>query len=186
VKKLLITVAAFIAPLCYFSRLYGQASPFSLEIVPAQRSIEFSVITTGNNSNQPFYVILTNLTDKVQNVFETWNSWGYQTLSFVMTLPGGKKTTLTVKEHGFTMNFPSTFSIPPKGHFVFPVIFDKEWVGFPDFGKPGHTQVKLKAIYTVKPYEEDKPPKGWPKHEPLNVWVGSVASEELSVDLNHW
>jgi hypothetical protein len=154
-----------------------QEKPMRLQIVPESRSTEIGSISSGNDSKRCFYVVLTNLINKPQSVFEYWNSWGYQNISFEMTLSDGHKSKITMRDQGFTKNSPSTYSIPPDGHQVFLIIFNKEWDGLPKFKEAGQTQVKLKAIYSVTETPASKAKK---------IWTGTISSDEVSIELNHW
>src|SRR6266481_3984441 len=77
-----------------------QKSPFSLSVVPeASHGEPFgSSIEMAHNKPRDFYVVLTNVSSQTQAVWEYWNSWGYQTLSFELTternflLLGGKES----------------------------------------------------------------------------------------------
>ncbi len=75
------------------------------------------------------------------------------------------------------MNFPSTFIIPPKGHFVFEITLDKDWIGKPDSWEDGQTKVKIKAVYE---------PSTCKRLKERAVWIGKIESEELAVEINHW
>ena len=89
----------------------------------------------------------------------------------------GAKSKMAVKPQIFTVNFPSTFTISPGGHQVFPITFDEAWAGRPDFGKPGRTAVKLKAVYGIVADDDSKE---------QGVWAGRVESEVMEVEVNHW
>jgi hypothetical protein len=169
------------ACLFFFSLYPLQAvdKPFGVSIVPKDRSEHLSFISWASGSNQTFFVVLVNLTDRPQPVFERSNSWGHQSLFFYMTLSDGRKITITVRPSVFTRNLPTTYVVPPHSYEVCPIIFNDDWIGNPNpgFGKPGDTKVTLKAIYKIPPSQEaDK--KG--------VWVGQIESESIEVDVHHW
>ncbi len=167
----------FVLLACMILAGAAEDKPFQLSIVPESRSDQSSSISLAQDSQRKFFVVLTNTTDKDQPVFETWNSWGYQTVSFELILPSGERTKLCVKPQVFTRNFPSTYVIPPKGHQVFPITLDAEWEGAPDFGRPGQTKIKLTALYEVGETKESGEHK---------VWTGRIASETINVEVNHW
>jgi hypothetical protein len=166
----------------FFFNLYSLQAvekPFGVSIVPGSRSENSSFISWASGSNQTFFVVLVNLTDKPQPVFERSNSWGYQSLLFYMMLSDGRKITITVRPRVFTRNLPTTYLVPPHGYEVFPIVFNDEWTGNPNpgFGKPGDTKATLKVIYRIPPSQEaDK--KG--------VWFGQIESEATEVDVHHW
>lgn len=153
------------------------APPFELSIIPENRSENLSGISWANDCKSGFFVILSNLTDKAQPIFETWNSWGYQSISFEMTLPSGDTSTVTVKQQFFTRNFSSTFVIPPGGHQVFPITLNEVWEGNPAFGGKGRTRVNLKAVYEIDVSPESKE---------QGIWTGRVESEPIEVEVHHW
>ena len=90
--------------------------PFSLSIVPeTSRGEGFgSSIEMAHDKPREFYVVLTNSSSEPQAVWEHWNSWGYQTVSFELTNVDGKKFHVSRRPGIFTVNFPSTFVISPE------------------------------------------------------------------------
>src|SRR6266404_8394777 len=104
-----------------------QKAPFTLSIVPTRSTSDSRVITIASQKPDDFYVVLTNISNEPQSVWETWNSWGSQTISFEFTF-GNNPPILVVRGPGdFTRNFPSTFLIPPGEHKVYPIRLDKWW-----------------------------------------------------------
>ena len=170
VQALLVLLA------CIILAESAEEKPFQLSIVPEGRSEKSSSISMAKDTQRKFYVVLTNTSNRAQPVFETWNSWGYQTISFELILPSGGRTTLCVKPQTFTMNYPSTYVIPPKGHHVFPITLNDEWALKSDFGGPGKTKVKLTALYEVLATKESTEKK---------VWIGRIVSETIIVEVNH-
>jgi hypothetical protein len=160
---------------CVIWTAAAEEKPFHLAIVPKSRSENSSSISWTGSPNHQFFVVMTNTTDKNQPVFETWNSWGYQAVSFELILPSGKRMKASVKPQVFTRNFPSTYVIPPKGHQVFPISFNEEWELVPDFKSFGTTKIKLIAIYEIFPNEESKKKM---------VWTGRIVSETLEAEFN--
>ena len=159
------------------SPLLSAEPPFQIAIVPERSTEQGAEISWAADSKEIFYVVLTNTTDEPQRIFETWNSWGYQAISFELTLASSKKVKMAMRDQVFTKNFASTSTIPPKGHFVFPITLNDDWQGRPEFEKEGPTTVQLKAIYEISPTFESKE---------YAVWAGKVESEELTVKINHW
>jgi hypothetical protein len=70
-----------------------QKFPFSLSVVPEKSNGEpfGSSIEMAHNKPRDFYVVLTNVSSEPQAVWESWNSWGYQTVSFELTTLDRKK-----------------------------------------------------------------------------------------------
>jgi hypothetical protein len=65
-------------------------SPFSLSIVPG-----IGGITMAKNKPREFYVVITNVSGGPQSIWQYWNSWGYQAISFELTTADGKKFVLS-------------------------------------------------------------------------------------------
>src|SRR3989442_6607134 len=70
-----------------------QKFPFSVSVVPETSYGERfgSSIEMAPSKSRDFYVVLTNVSAEPQAVWEYWNSWGYQTVSFELTMLDGKK-----------------------------------------------------------------------------------------------
>ena len=153
-----------------------QKTPFTLSIVPTQSTSDSRVITIASQKPDEFYVVLTNISNEPQSVWETWNSWGSQTISFEFTLPDNRRVVVSKGPQGFTINFPSTFLIPPGEHKVYPIRLDKRW----DVGSiPKSTEllVSLKAVYEVPVT---------PEAATYHVWTGRVESGNYKFTLRQW
>lgn len=151
-------------------------APFELSVVPTRSSSDSRVITAALQKPDEFYVVLTNISDEPQSVWETWNSWGSQTISFEFTLPDNRRVVVSKGPQVFTMNFPSTFLIPSGGHKVYPIRLDKWW----DVGSiPKSTEmlVSLKAVYEVPVT---------PEAASYHVWTGRVESGNYKFTLRQW
>jgi hypothetical protein len=155
--------------------------PFSISLVPtSSREEPFGRgISMANKSPGYLYVVLTNISSHSQPVFEDWNSWGYQAVSFEALAADGRRFVISRKSHRFTMNFPSTFIVPPGEHMVYAIALDDEWKAVPSVPIADATPilVTLKAIYEVKPSPEAT--KG-------EVWIGRLESRSYRVKLRHW
>jgi hypothetical protein len=156
-----------------------QKSPFSLSVVPETSHGEGfgSSIEMANNKPRDFYVVLTNVSSEPQAVWEYWNSWGYQTISFELTTVEGKKVLVSRRQEGFTRNFPSTFLIEPGEHQVYAVRLDERWTTHPSLPKTAETAITLKAIYEVAPT---------PESAQYKVWTGRVESRNYNFNLRQW
>ncbi len=121
--------------------------------------------------------MLTNASKDAQPVFEYWNSWGYQNVSFEFTMPDGKKLVVSKRPQDFTRNFPSTFLIPVGEHRVYAIRLDKQWETRPELAADAETQITLKAIYQVTATPESSEHK---------VWSGRIESKPYNFTLRHW
>ena len=149
---------------------------FELSIVPTRSSSDSRVITIAAQNPHEFYVVLTNISNEPQPVWETGNSWGSQTISFEFTLPDKRSVVVSKGPEYFTVNRPSTFLITPGEHKVYPIRLDKWW----DVGaipkSPG-ILVSLKAIYQVS-YT--------PEAAEYHVSTGRVESGNYQFTLRQW
>lgn len=158
-KKSLATVAFVFMCVCIFAGFLSGCEgaphpkgaaldqpPFLLSVVPGR-----SGITMAKSNPDEFYVVLTNVSGEPEPVWETWNSWGYQTISFELTTPDGKKSIVSKGPEEFTGNFPSTFLIRPGEHQVYAIRLDKWWETHPALPKRDEMPITLKAVYEVTP-----------------------------------
>jgi hypothetical protein len=147
-------------------------TPFSVSIVPGR-----SGITIAKNKPDVFYVVLTNISGEAQAVWETWNSWGYRTISFELTTTDGKKFGVSRRQEGFTRNGPSTFLVKPGENSVFAIRLDEWWEIHPTLPKSDEMPITVKAIYQVTPSAEASESK---------VWTGHLESHSHSFSLRQW
>ena len=149
------------------------ASPFSLSIVSGRRD----GITMSKKGAREFYVVLTNISEQPQPVWEYWNSWGFQVISFELTTADGKKFVLTAKYRDFDLNFPSTFVVDPGEHQVFPIRFDDSWAVEPALPLKDEMPIPLKAIYSVSAN---------PDSAKFHVWTGRIDSHAYNFTLSQY
>ena len=149
--------------------------PFTVTIVPSSSSTDSRWIVIRENAPKEFYVVLTNTSSQPQSVFEWWNSWGYQTISFEFTTADNLRIFVSKREQDFTKNYPSTFLIPPNEHQIYPIQLNKEWEGVSEVSKLANPSVTVKAIYQVGPC---------PESAQYGVWAGRVESERYTVNIS--
>ncbi|MGB8128477.1 MAG: hypothetical protein WCG81_01660 [Candidatus Angelobacter sp.] len=152
-------------------------SPFSIAVVPTQSFDHGGTVTMAHDKAGEFYVVLTNVSAKSQEVFEAWNSWGYQTVSFEFTLSNGKKIVVSRRQHDFTRNGATTFMIQPGEHQVFAIRLDQWWEAKPALRKINEMPIKLKAIYQVLLT---------PEATKAGVWIGRTESHDYNLSLRQW
>ena len=125
-----------------------------------------------------FYVVVTNVSQQSQALWEWWNSWGYFAISFEVATDDGRKVTLSRKRTiVFTRNVPSMFVVAPGEHQVYAVQLDKWWETQPMLRRAEEMPVKLKAVYEVSPTAESAQHK---------VWTGRVESKTYDFTLRQW
>jgi hypothetical protein len=154
----------------------AQKTPFTLSIVPTGSNSASRFITIASQNPHEFYVVLTNISNEPQSVWETRNSWGSRTISFEFIFGNNPPILVARGPEGFTMNFPSTFVIPPGEHKVYPIRLDKWWdtAGIP---KSDETPVIVRTIYEVP---------NTPEASQYKVWVGRVESPKYELTLTQW
>lgn len=167
-----------------FVRAEGSA-PFALFLVPARSQEEpwGRGISMATDTNDRFYVILTNVSEKTQFAFEQSNSWGYYAISFEMETEDGRKYTisrrLSRKAFVFTRNWPGLFVIPPGESMVFSLLLDDYWGAEPDVPIADRTPMTaaIRAIYQL-----DATPESVAGH----VWTGRLESRSYHLKFRHW
>jgi hypothetical protein len=152
------------------------AVPFALSIVPTASRSDSRIITVAATKPDEFYVVLTNISNTPQLVWEYWNSWGYQTISFQFILDKNQRIVVSKRPQDFSRNFPSTFMIPPGDHKVYAIRLDGEW-DTSAIPKSSEMPVTLKAIYEVSQT---------PEASNYNVWIGRVESASYKLTLKQW
>jgi hypothetical protein len=153
-----------------------QRAPFTLSIVPTMSASDLRLITIAKEKPHEFYVVLTNVSNEPQPVWETSNSWGSRTISFEFMFGNNPPILVTRGPEVFTKNNPQTFLIPPGEHKVYAIRLDQWWDtrGIP---KSTEASVRIKAIYEVSKTSEAST---------CNVWVGRVESPYYEMTLSQW
>jgi len=152
-------------------------APFSLSIVPTNKFGEVGSIEMAQSKPGDFYIVLTNVSKDPQAVWEFWNSWGYQNISFELTTAEGRKFVVSQRQQDFTVNFPSTFLIQPGEHQVYAIRLDKDWETRPVLPKADEMPITLKAIYEVS---------ATPEAARYKVWTGRIESRSYKFTLRQW
>jgi hypothetical protein len=153
-----------------------QKTPFRVSIVPTRSASDSRVITIASQKPDEFHVVLTNISNEPQPVWETWNSWGSRTISFEFQFGNNPPILVARGPETFTRNFPSTFLIPPGEHKVYPIRLDKWW-DVRSVPKSTETLVSVKAIYQVP---------NTPEAVEYHVWTGRAESGSYQFTLRQW
>jgi len=168
-----------------------QKAPFTLAIVPSRSDPKYEVSISRvpqpryKNENRPveeFYLVISNVSDKPQPVFEFWNSWGAASISLVLTTANGKEHVLARTREIFTKNGPDTFTVQPGEHQVYAIRLDYWWEARPELPAVETLPVTVKAIYNVEPPtgDEAKGTDDWDR-DIQSVWVGRVESKSYKL-----
>jgi hypothetical protein len=122
-----------------------------------------------------FHVIIRNIGETPQRIWDETFSWGYEALSFEVVGDDGSVSVIRKKEAVFTRNVPAYWIVDSGGSFVFDVYLGnrKTWDGVPSPG-PSCKAARLRAVYAVSPDDESKK---------LGVWTGRVSSTTERIEL---
>jgi hypothetical protein len=152
-------------------------APFVLSLVPTTSRNNGASISMAHEQAKEFYVVLTNASHTSKSVWDDWNSWGYQVMSFEVTTPDGRKSVISKRPQGFGKNGPSTFVIPPGEHQVYSIRLDDEWEVHPALPSNDEMPVSVQAVYDVQ---------SSPEAAKYKVWVGRIESKKYQLNLRHW
>jgi hypothetical protein len=124
-----------------------------------------------------FHVILSNVSDKPQRVWEEWCSWGYYAFTFEIKDEAGKSWIVKKKPIETTYDHADWWTLAPGEHVAFDVFFtdSKVWDGFPHPVNDSQT-VFVRAIFEVKPDTFSE------KH---GAWTGRVVSDTKKLRFYH-
>ncbi len=154
--------------------------PFSVAVVPQGSNDHGRWISMRKAGFvEPLYVVLTNITREPQRVFESWNEWGYKAITFEVLTEDGQKAVVSRRSKDFDKNFPSTFIVPPGGHYVYTIeLTEQDWVVAPSlrFSTLEPVMIHLKAIYQLTPTRASGEEK---------AWTGRAESEDDAFRLVH-
>ncbi|EEF57018.1 hypothetical protein [Pedosphaera parvula] len=150
------------------------AEGLAVDVVPTVNREEAWVYVSGE-VNRRFYVVVSNVSDRPQRVYEDWNSWGYFSLSFEVRTAQGKVVKITRSERDWSKNFASTYTIPAGGHYVLPVQWStNEWQNLNLISGAEQQPVRLKAVFEIPEAETNT----------YRVWTGRVESVPREVRVN--
>jgi hypothetical protein len=154
-RKFALAAFVFIA-LGFSSDLLGQGpkEPFTLMIVPNERHEKraYLVFNKPHAPHEHFHVILTNVSDKPQRLWNDSCSWGYGRLYFEVTDRKGNVRHVKQVERIWEKNYPDWFYLSPRHHVIFDVSFDLEkWEGVPTLEKDvASAEMKMRAFYRLE------------------------------------
>ena len=147
------------------------------------------VFVSNRHDQSYFHVLLTNHTPAVAKFWDTWNSWGYFCLSFILTDPDGKTLIVRKKDRGWTRNYPAFLTLDPGATLVFEVdLRDDTWEGIPVVPPEGesghHVEYRVQAVYANKCAGVDKANQ---IHKNAHgIWTGEMRSELNQIYLWEW
>ena len=171
-RQALIVACVFLAILAVRGRaIEPQAPPpLAVRIVPTRHHEKIGRTIELYQPSQHFDVVVTNVSGRPVRLWREWCSWGYFSLSFVVTGEDGKSVAVRKKPRGWFKNYPDATIVPPGDHLVFEVSFDDATWQDPPLPERGRSRtVKLKAEYAVGSDE---------RSEELGVWTGRASSPE--------
>jgi hypothetical protein len=119
-----------------------------------------------------FFAVIENTGSDSVKLWNDWNSWGYDNLSFEIIDNSGKTSIARRKKAAFTRNFPAVIEIGPGEVIVREVdLLSKTipWTGFPLPRKAERSKpFQMRALYSIKDSKESKE---------LGVWTGAIRSQ---------
>lgn len=127
----------------------------------------------GDQRKPSFHVVLKNVSDTTQRIWEEWNSWGYYNLSFELTEKEGKTVQVLKEPQVWTKNFPSCETLLPGEMRIFDIWWPGEWKNLPpkaDASQPA----SLVAVFTTNADRDTAK---------FSVWTGTVRSPKVDVSL---
>ncbi len=125
------------------------------------------------NKNDHFHVILTNISDGPQHIWQDDNSLGWQNLRLELTDAEGHIVLVARPGRSWDLNSPTWWALTPQESHVFDIDFNDplEWTGFPILKKRDES-FTIRAIYEVDPV---------PQSTDVRIWTGKVISEPVHV-----
>jgi hypothetical protein len=179
------SLLAAIVGILYAQNLYAQSTDLKISIVipngDAKDAAEYQNHQINlSRSTDHFHVLITNISQKPQRIWEGWNSWGWYNLSFEVTdSSGGLLYKLEHKKRKWTVNFPSIVSINPGEQFIIDVYLNKEdWLlPFLKDKKGGDFELNIQAIYEIPENIDAKR---------MGIWTGKVKSQVEKCTLRYW
>jgi hypothetical protein len=155
-------------------------SEISVSIAVPCSSSTIATLTKNSDTNETrvlsaswsnhFDVLLRNVSDKPQNIWEDDNSWGYDALTFELKDETGKTWAVRKSFVAFHANAPAFWTLKPNDTLVIDVYFANDqksdwqkWKGF-----PRNQTVSMRAI--LENHDDGASRK-------CSVWTGRAASE---------
>jgi hypothetical protein len=166
-----VCVIVVILATCLSSSVLA-APDWRVELIPSRNSEGKGAVLYAAKPMDKFYIVLHNISGKDQRVWRDWCPWGYENLSLLAEIEGGKKVSLTVKPKEWDKAYPDSALVRVGKSYVFEVhLAGNIWQGAE---KLPETAFKLTVIYEVKATEGSKQKR---------VWTGKVISDPATVTL---
>lgn len=119
-----------------------------------------------------FHVLVTNISDTPQRIWQDWTGWGYFNLRLEFTDADGTTATATKLGKNWSSDGPVSWTLAPHETHVIDVYFadPKQWTGFPSL-KDDRKLFTIRAIYESLDSAESKV---------QGVWTGKVISQGIN------
>jgi hypothetical protein len=143
------------------------------------------------NTNYYFHVVISNNSDKPQNLIKETCSLGYQALSFELVDEDGNKCIIRRNPVAWVDNGLTWWILKPGEHYVQDVCFGEitqghaGWSGFPDLKYRGGTlKVKMNAVFELNTGTlKGRLPvftNGLPGVQTISLWNGRIESKPIT------
>ncbi|MFA6281915.1 MAG: hypothetical protein WCY05_05385 [Candidatus Omnitrophota bacterium] len=175
--KRIFFVSYFLFLLFFPSLLFAQSPDKEMTltlVIPQAHNFSERQIYKRFDNKPNFHVLLKNISNKSERIWQEICSSGYENLYFELEV-NGKKILIQKSPKDWSKNYPDYLTINPGEYIVFDVyITTDEWGGLPKVTEK--TPVKIKAIYETKeiPLKNSKS---------YNVWSGKIESQTLDVSI---
>jgi hypothetical protein len=166
---------AVILPILLLSIIFEVSIAEKQKSVPSEdRAIKLTIATPESgmwaldDEHSHLDVIVENAGTTTINVYDSWNSWGWDNLKLEWSA-NGKSGVVTRAARDWEKNFPSTTRLPPGAATIRSVSLDNTWEGWPPL--TSDMKLTVRAIYQVKSSE--------------TAWQGKAISAPLTMKLNN-
>ncbi len=161
-------------------------SPFEITLVIPQRLEHRQRQISKSFTNKPeFHVLLKNISDEPQTLWNESCSWGYSNLSFEMVLDGRKIVIEKNPVIEWEKDFPDYWTLLPDEYYVFDIYITSDIWNFPKIEEASKV-VQLKAIYENTSSSRIIHFKDKPDKKLDNFWTGQIESDPLEIVIYHW
>lgn len=120
-----------------------------------------------------FHVVIENVSDRPQQIYDEWNSWGYFNLHFEFWTPDGERKMMKKLGKSWFNNVPTSTTLQPGEVTVWDVYpNDTIWTAVPLPERHHEVKVRIRAIFEQKDAGE--------------MWTGRALSPEEEITFRNY